>query len=217
MAKDKYSIKSGDILVFPIKPDKDKFSIWDIGWEAYEKGGDQKKVATVTFLGEPDCGAVELSVTVEEGFKLHSYAKDAVRTMMDWALNQKDIYEVKCSAPVDDEVVTDAIQRAGFVFRSRDKEREYYSVDKQRTAWTALYLIIGFVAGLIMGITIGHMLVGLIIGIVIGLSIGGIMDGKAMAERANVTKHEYIAHFKRAKMEKKKKNVEENKEDEQEE
>ncbi len=217
MAKEKYSIKSGEILVFPIKPDKENFSIWDIIWEAYEKGGDQKKVATITFLGEPDCGAVELSVKVEDGFKLHSYAKDAVRTMMDWALDQKDIYEVKSTASVDDEVVSDAIQRAGFVYRSKDKEKEYYSVDKQRTAWTALYLIIGFIAGLIIGITIGHMLVGLIIGIVVGVSIGGIMDGKAMAERANVTKHEYIAHFKRARMEKKNKNVEESQEDEQEE
>lgn len=208
MAKDKYTIKNGEIELLPVKPDKEDFSKWDIIWEAYERNNEKRKIATVNFNGEPDCGSVELSVNVEDGFKLHVYAKEAVRTMMDWALDQKDIYEVKCQANAEDEVVIDAVQRAGFIFRNCVHGIDYYTVDKQRTAWTALYLIIGFAAGLLIGVTIGHMVVGLGIGLFVGISIGAIMDAKAMEERASVTKHQYIAHWQRAKQNKKNTHVE---------
>lgn len=209
MAKEKYSIKNGEIEIFPVKPDQENFTVWDIIWEAYERKGEQKKVATLNFAGEPDCGTVELMFSVEDGFKLHAYAKEAVRTMIDWALDQKDIYEVMTKVNSDDEVLVDAILRAGFIFRNHSHGVELYTVDKQRTAWTALYIVIGFAAGLLIGVTIGHMWVGLAIGLLIGTSIGAIMDAKAMEERANITKHKYIAHFKSAKSKKGKKNVSE--------
>lgn len=196
MAKNKYSIKCGDVILVPVKPEQENYTKWDIKWEAYEKKEEKRKVATVFFCSAPENGTVSIDFTVEEGFKFHAYTKDAVMAIKEWALDQNGIYEVTCDTFKEDEVKVDAIQRAGLIYRNVNQGIEHYSADKQRTAWTALYIMIGVFAGMIMGIVFNSMPIGLAMGVIIGIIIGALMDGKANDVRAQVTKHKYIGHRK---------------------
>ena len=107
--------------------------------------------------------------------------------MVKWAFHFRNIYEVKTEADHEDDFGLKALKNSGFVFRTNEGRREFYSIVKPKTAWTGAYLFIGIFLGFIIGLVFSHLVVGMIIGVVIGVSIGLSMDMTANKERERVT------------------------------
>ncbi|MDO4513222.1 MAG: hypothetical protein Q4B72_04220 [Lachnospiraceae bacterium] len=80
-----------------------------------------------------------------------------------------------------------ALEKAGFVYRSREGKTEYYSITKQKTSWLGLYVCIGILVGMILAIVLGSAPIGMLLGILICVAIGAGMDASENKARERVT------------------------------
>lgn len=190
----KFRIKADEVDIYPVLSDPQDKCIWHIIWEAYDKDKEQHKVGTVCFDGEPERGRVSLKVECEDEFVDTREARSMLNAMISWAFNQKGIYVVETVAEHTDYHKVELLQSAGFVYREGTRSIEQYSVIKEPTSWTGLYVFIGFVAGLILVVVFDHIVIGLTLGLFAGVSVGSIMDHNEQAFRSEITGEKYSAN-----------------------
>lgn len=182
-----YSIKAGDVELFPDKDANTAKTVWDVKWLIKERKDEKRHVGSLWFNGVPEMGVVDMNFSIESRFWNREYAREALRAIIDWVFDKKDLYEIKITIGVEEEDKAAVLQRSGFVFRRGNKVDESYSIVKPRTVWTGLYVPIGIVAGIGLGVLFDSMIVGLAVGVVIGLVVGVILDTRANAERTKIT------------------------------
>lgn len=196
MARGKYRIKADEVEIFPVFKDPEDKSIWNIVWEAYEKGKEKHKVGTISFAGEPERGLVTIKTDIEPEFIDRREARTALRAMTDWAFNQKKVYEIATTADQNDYNSVSLLESSGYVCRESKRGIESYSVIKQPTSWFGLYIFIGFVTGLVLCVVFDHIVIGITLGLFAGASVGSVLDQKELAARTEVTGEKTISKRK---------------------
>lgn len=183
----RYTIKTKDMVIEPI----DEQDIWEGDWNIiiFNEINEPIQIGRASFAGVKEYGTVPIKVELKEEYRNKKYGTMAFKLLVSFAFGFKNIYEVKAVTDYDNDKCRYALEKAGFVHRSKEGQTETLSVIKPKTTWLGLYLYIGVVCGLVIGIVVANSWVGLALGIVIGLFMGGIMDTAAKKEREKVVGH----------------------------
>lgn len=189
-------IKTDSLLISPT----DKKSLWVTPWKVELRKDDKKQIGTVKFEGEAQKGAVSVRIELDEEYRNKGYGTEVFREMVHWAFLHNDIYTVQAVTDHDNDKCINALEKAGFVRRDYDRETEWYTIEKPKTAWIGVYVVIGIYVGLILGIVVRNPALGLFIGMTVCCLIGSIMDNKELQHREEVTGKEVQFHkIKRSK------------------
>lgn len=184
MEDSKYIITSPQIKIVAT----DESDPWNKDWDIFLTKK-ETKIGKLTFAGEKALGTVPLYVELDEEYRNKGYGTKAIIMIVDWLFHFKNVYEVSCEVDRENDKGVKSLRKAGFI--NRDGEgggrMVHYTITKQRTGWTGLYLFLGIAVGLVLGIVLQHPIAGMIAGVVIGISIGLSMDVKANKEREKVT------------------------------
>ena len=187
----KNTIRIDDVELIPMDAETPKESVWQVRWIIKERPRKNRnvlrKIGEIWFEGEPERGTLAMDFNIEPEFKQDAVVKSVIKGFTDWAFAHNDIYEITVNTPTGDYYRTDAVERAGYVYRIGNREVEHYSIVKPKTTWLGLYILIGIVAGFLMGILFGSMSIGMAMGVVIGMLMGAVLDTKANRTRAEVT------------------------------
>ncbi len=121
-------------------------------------------------------GTVEFDVSLEGEYAKDGYYAEIYAAMSDFFFRFREVEEIICFSGYEDDHRIRGLERAGYVRRETKDDSCRYSVTRQKTGWTGLYLVIGLIAGMIMGIVFSNLWVGTAIGVVTGALIGLILD-----------------------------------------
>lgn len=183
MKKNNFCLKSETITITPSNME----DLWESDWIIAFKKGEKEQIGTASFAGEKLLGTVPLNVVLEPRYRNRGLGTEVIRMMVNWAFLYKNIFEVVSMVEHENDKGVNALQKAGFVYRSHEGKVETYSIVKGKTAWTGVYAVVGILVGMILGITINSLWLGFIIGLAASLCIGTIMDNKALKYRESVT------------------------------
>jgi len=185
MAKTKAGniLKGNKIFIEPSNVEKP----WDEPWNIHVNGGEKEIIGQVSFAGEKAAGCVPISIEIPDiHYRNRGFGTEALRLMTEWAFYHRNVFEIKTESLHENSAYIMALQKAGFVYRGGTREVEQYSILKQKTSWTGIYIFIGIIAGLIMGFLFGNSWAGLGIGIFIAVVLGTSMDFKEKKYRESV-------------------------------
>ena len=184
MENSKFVVASPEIKIAAT----DENDPWNQDWEIFLTK-DEKKIGKLTFAGEKSLGTVPLYVELEEEYRNKGFGTKATIMIVDWLFRFPNVYEVSCEVDRENDKGVKSLRKAGFVNRDGEGGGRmiHYTITKQKTAWTGLYLFLGIAIGLVLGIVLQHPIAGMIAGVVIGVTIGLSMDVKSNKEREKVT------------------------------
>ncbi len=183
MMKNDFCLKTDTLTITP----SNMQDLWESDWNIAFRKGEKEQLGTASFAGDKLLGAVPLNVELLPKYRNRGLGTEIIRMMVNWAFLHKNVFEVVSKVEHENDKGVNALQKAGFVYRSKEGDVETYSVIKSKTAWTGAYLVVGIIVGLMLGIVLNILWLGFIIGIVAGLCFGGIMDSKAIKYRESVT------------------------------
>lgn len=180
--KSGYEQKTHNLKLAPV----DAENPWNCTWNIYLRSQDDNLIGTISFEGEKSYGTVPLTISLEERYRNQGYGTEAVKVMTDWAFLHKKVYEVKAVCNDENDKCIRALEKSGYVYRSREGHDETYSITKPKTTYTGLYLIIGIVVGLVLGIVFENQWMGMAIGLIASLLVGANLDSKENKAREKV-------------------------------
>ena len=183
MDKSKNMLKGRKVCVVP----DDDNNLWEEPWNIYINDDSKELIGQVSFAGEKTAGCVPISIAIPDVYDRNKgFGTEALRLMTEWAFYHRNVFEIKTESLHENSGYIMALQKAGFVFRGGTREVEQYSIVKQKTSWTGVYLFVGIVAGLIMGFVLNNSWAGLGIGIFIAVILGTSMDFKEKKYRESI-------------------------------
>lgn len=183
MAQSKNLIKGSKVFIQPSVEDNP----WEEPWNIYINDDEKRLIGQVSFAGEKAAGCVPISIAIPDIHdRNRGFGTEALRLMTEWAFYHRNVFEIKTESLHENSGYIMALQKAGFVFRGGTREVEQYSIVKQKTSWTGIYVFIGIIAGLIMGFVFGNAWAGLGIGLFIALVLGTSMDFKEKKYRESI-------------------------------
>ena len=166
---------------FYIEP-KDHDNLWREEWSICLKTEDRKQVGTLRFEEASFHDEVYFSADLDKEYDRATFGVEIFYAMSRFAFRFKNIREISTVCRHDNEHRIRSLEKAGYVWRKSQDGDVYYSMKKQKTSWTGLYVIIDMIAGFIMGITISNLWVGTVAGVLIGTIIGVLMDKREKKE-----------------------------------
>lgn len=183
MKKSSFCLKTDTLTITPSNED----DLWESDWIIAFRKGEKEQLGTATFAGEKRLGAVPLYVELLPEYRNRGLGTEIIRMLVNWAFLHRNVFEVVSSAEHENDKGVNALQKAGFVYRGSEGAVEKYSIIKEKTAWTGVYVIVGVLNGMLLGVVLNNLWMGFILGIVISLCIGEIMDNKALKYRESIT------------------------------
>ena len=188
MKFDNYMYKSGDLMVRPV----DESDVWNCKWDVFLlKDSDQERIGWVSFEGPKERGTIPISIEIEPHFRRQGHGTAVLKMMHEWAFFHKDIFEITTQVSNENTELIHALERAGFIYRDglsiENGVLETYSITKQKSSWTGLYIVIGIIAGMILGLVLDNMWVGLAISVFFALAFGIGMDLSERKWREKIT------------------------------
>lgn len=183
MKKKDVWLKSDTITVTPSNVD----DLWESDWIIALPKEEKEQIGTASFAGEKLLGTVPLKVELAQRYRNRGLGTEVIKMMVNWAFLHKNIYEVISWVEHENDKGVNALRKAGFVFRGNEGKLETYSIVKEKTVWTGVYVVAGIVVGMILGIVINNVWLGFALGMVICLCMGAIMDSNALKYRESVT------------------------------
>lgn len=157
--------------------------IWEEPWSVSLIKGEQKKVGSIHFEEAGFHGEVKIRVELENEYDKTGYDAEIFSTMAKFVFMFKDLREISTSCRHENDHRVRGLEKAGYVLREFKDGCDYYSMKKQKTSWTGLYIFVGLIAGFIIGITVSNLWMGTLSGILIGAVIGYLMDKKVEKEQ----------------------------------
>lgn len=182
MKKSRFLLKASKFTIEPT----DENDVWNCDWVITNRD-DKEQMGTVSFAGEKALGTVPIRIELIQKYRDRGIGTEVIRMMVDWAFLHKNVYEVTAVTEHENDRCINALQKAGFVFRDKEGKEETYSITKPKSTWTGLYIIIGFISGLILGIVFENSWLGMAMGIVAGVAAGAILDSGVRKDREKVT------------------------------
>lgn len=183
MNKKSFYLKSEIITITPSNEE----DLWESDWIIAFRKGEKEQIGTASFAGEKLLGAIPLKVELAQKYRNRGLGTEVIKMMVNWAFLHKNIYEVVSRVEHENDKGVNALQKAGFVFRGKDGNVETYSIVKEKTAWTGIYVAVGIIMGLILGLVFNNAWLGFAIGFISCLCMGKILDYNALKYRESVT------------------------------
>ena len=160
---------------FFIKPGNEE-KLWGEEWTVSLKKGEQESVGGLHFAGPVTHGEVEIGVDLDSSYKKSGYYAEIFYSMARFVFKFRDISEIRSICRHEDDHLVRGLEKADYVRRETKDGYDYYSMKKQKSAWTGFYIFIGLIAGFMMGIVFSNLKLGVIAGVAIGVLIGYLMD-----------------------------------------
>ena len=145
-------------------------------WSVCLKEADQKKVGNISFVDGVLHGELQISVSLEHEFDKTDYNREIFFAMSNFAFQSDNVREISTKCNYEEENRVRGLEKAGYVRRETTDGIHLYSIKKQKTSWTGLYIFFGIIAGFILGITFSNLWMGTVIGVVTGTIIGLLLD-----------------------------------------
>ncbi len=183
MDKKRYYLKSEQITITPSNEE----DLWESDWVIAFRKGEKEQIGTASFAGEKILGTVPLQVELAQSYRNRGLGTEVIKLMVNWAFLHRNIYEVISQVEHENDKGVNALQKAGFVFRGNEGNVETYSILKEKTTWTGVYVAVGIIVGMILGLVLNNLWVGFAVGLISCLCIGTIMDYNAQKYRESVT------------------------------
>lgn len=183
MNKKSFYLKSEIITITPSNEE----DLWESDWIIAFRKGEKEQIGTASFAGEKLLGAIPLKVELAQKYRNKGLGTEVIKMMVNWAFLHKNIYEVVSRVEHENDKGVNALQKAGFVFRGKEGNVETYSIVKEKTAWTGIYVAVGIIMGLILGLVFNNAWLGFAIGFISCLCMGKILDYNALKYRESVT------------------------------
>lgn len=178
-----FCLKTEEITITPTKEE----DLWESDWVVAFRKGEKEQIGTASFAGEKLLGTVPLRVELAPKYRNRGIGTEVIKTMVNWAFLHKNIYEVTSLVEHENDKGVNALQKAGFVFRSSEANMETYSILKEKTVWTGVYIVVGIAAGTLLGLILNNLWLGFAIGLILCLFIGRSLDDNARKYRESVT------------------------------
>ncbi len=169
---------------FTVSPSDEK-NLWEAPWNIVS--ADKEPMGHASFEGPKANGTIPFSIELEKKYRNQGFGRQAIRLMCDFAFLHPDIYEVTAVSDAENDAYITALEKAGFVLRGKEGKSEIYSVEKPKSTWMGLYLLLGFIVGLALGIVIDLPWVGLVLGLFLGFVFGAYMDNNENKRRKKIT------------------------------
>ncbi|SDB61457.1 GNAT family N-acetyltransferase [Butyrivibrio sp. INlla16] len=150
-------------------------NLWDEEWDVCLKSGEKKKIGSLSFENTNVHGEIHFSVSFDETYK-GGHISEIFYAVASFVFKSEKVKEICTVCRHENENLVRGLEKAGYVLREFKDGNDYYSMKKQKTSWTGLYVMIGMIAGFIIGITLSNLWMGTISGVVIGTVIGFLMD-----------------------------------------
>ena len=163
---------------FIIAPGNEK-NVLEEEWSVSLNDGDKARVGSIHFENGILNGEVQMAVELEKEYEKSKYVQELFYSMARFVFQSDDIREICTSCRHEKDSRVRGLEKAGYVLRQFKDGTDYYSMKKQKTSWTGLYIFIGLIAGFILGLTFSNLFMGTIIGVLSGAVIGYLMDKKA--------------------------------------
>lgn len=183
MENKSFCLKTEEITITPTKED----DLWESDWVVAFRKGEKEQIGTASFAGEKLLGAVPLRVELAPSYRNRGFGTEVIKMMVNWAFLHKNIYEITSRVEHENDKGVNALQKAGFVFRGSEANVETYSIVKEKTVWTGVYVVVGIAAGTLLGLIMNNLWLGFAIGLIMCLFIGRSMDYNEMKYRESVT------------------------------
>ncbi len=195
MKKKDIWLKSDTITITPSNAE----DLWESDWIIAFRKGEKEQIGTASFAGEKLLGAVPLKVELEQEYSNRGLGTEVIKMMVNWVFLYRNIYEVTSQVEHENDRGVNALRKAGFVFRGKEGQMETYSIIKEKTVWTGVYVVVGVVVGMVLGVVLNNVWLGFALGMVACLCMGAIMDSNALKYRESVTgkSGQYGKHSKR--------------------
>ena len=184
MKKQKYIIKSTNLFINPDNPN----DLYNEKWSIYQKS-DDSKIGWFSFEGEKISGTIPIQIELDPLFRNRGIGTEALKEIVDWAFLHKNIYEITAISDHENDSYIYALEKAGFVYRKKENEKEVYSIIKPHSSWLGLYVVIGIIIGLILAAILNNPWVGFLIGLIPCILTGTKMDMDAIKDRERTTGH----------------------------
>lgn len=162
---------------FNIEP-KDVERLWDGEWSISLNDDAKTNAGSLFFENGIFNGEVKMTADLTPEYDKSGYVKEIYYSMANFLFQFKDIREISTVCRHENDHRVRGLEKAGYVYRENKDGSDYYSIKKQKTAWTGFYVIIGFVAGFMIGIVLSNLWLGTIAGVLIGATMGYLMDKK---------------------------------------
>ncbi|MCR5092878.1 MAG: GNAT family N-acetyltransferase [Lachnospiraceae bacterium] len=172
MGKLKFPLVTDHLLIRPT----DEKRIWTEEWTISLKDRPEEPIGTLTFAGERVAGEMPIRVELKPEYRDQDYGSEVFYFMSRFVFRFRDLREITAVCEHENDLCVHALDKAGYVFREHNDGRDYYSMKKSKTAWTGLYVFIGFIAGLAMGVVFSNLWVGLLTGVIAGTIFGYVLD-----------------------------------------
>lgn len=102
---------------------------WACDWNIRLNSGET--IGGIGYKGIPDSnGYVEVGYGIDEPYRRHGYATEAVKYMLQWALSQEDVVCVQAQTEPDNEISQKVLIRNGFVRNGDGVEGPLFEVHK---------------------------------------------------------------------------------------
>lgn len=183
MSRKSFYLKSEILTITPSNEE----DLWESDWIIAFRKGEKEQIGTASFAGEKLLGAIPLKVELAQKYRNRGLGTEVIKMMVNWAFLYKNIYEVVSRVEHENDKGVNALQKAGFVFRGKEGNVETYSIVKEKTAWTGIYVAVGIIMGLILGLVFNNAWLGFAIGFISCLCMGKILDYNALKYRESVT------------------------------
>ena len=160
---------------FIIAPGNEK-NVLEEEWSVTLNDGDKARVGSIHFENGILNGEVQMEVELEKEYEKSKYVQELFYSMARFVFQSDDIREISTQCRHENDHRVRGLEKAGYVFRQFKDGNDYYSMKKQKTSWTGLYVFIGLIAGFILGLTVSNLFMGTIIGVLSGAIIGFLLD-----------------------------------------
>ena len=123
-------------------------------------------------------GEASISVELEPDYRNQGYGSEIFYDMSIFVFGTGRMKELYASCKDENRICKRALEKAKYVYRENKDGLDHFSVKKDKSAWTGLYVCIGFLAGLILGILISNLWLGMGIGLLAGFLTGWVLDAR---------------------------------------
>ncbi|WP_029319111.1 hypothetical protein [Butyrivibrio sp. AE3004] len=149
---------------------------WNGEWQICLKREHHEKVGSLCFEDVVAPGEMLLRSTLVPSYDKAKYIEEIYFAISRFVFNYSDTKELHTDCRHENDHHVRGLEKSGFVYRECKDGTDHYSIKKQKTGWTGLYIFIGIVAGFMAGIVISNLWIGTISGVIIGTLIGYLMD-----------------------------------------
>lgn len=147
-------------------------------WHVTLNGDDKTNIGSLCFEDGIFNGEVKMNVELDSAYEKSKYIQEIFYSMARFIFQFHEITEVSTECRHENDNRVRGLEKAGYIRRETKDGSDFYSIRKQKTAWTGFYVFIGFIAGLLIGIVVSNLWMGTVAGIVIGAIMGYLMDKK---------------------------------------